>query len=88
MAETLVLDTNIVSYLMKGHPLAEAYRSHLDGKLLAISFMEKRVTRACGVGSPGRGLLGCWAISGCRGGVEVRNAIICHKRFTPAFWGR
>lgn len=36
---TLVLDTNIVSYLMKRHSLAEAYRPHLDGCMLAISFM-------------------------------------------------
>ncbi|HEV2970652.1 MAG TPA: type II toxin-antitoxin system VapC family toxin [Pirellulales bacterium] len=36
---TIVLDTNIVSYLMKGHALAERYRSHLDGKTLAVSFM-------------------------------------------------
>jgi tRNA(fMet)-specific endonuclease VapC len=36
---TRVLDTNIVSYLMKSHSLAEAYRSHLQGNVLAISFM-------------------------------------------------
>ena len=35
----LVLDTNIVSYLMRGHSLAESYRSHLEGNTLAISFM-------------------------------------------------
>ena len=35
----ILLDTNVVSYLMKGHPLADSYRPHLDGKLLAISFM-------------------------------------------------
>jgi tRNA(fMet)-specific endonuclease VapC len=35
----VVLDTNIVSYLMKGHSLAETYRSHLEGNTLAISFM-------------------------------------------------
>ncbi len=35
----IVLDMNVVSYLMKGHPLAVAYRPHLDGKLLAVSFM-------------------------------------------------
>jgi len=37
--ETLVLDTNIVSYLMKGHSLAQSYRQHLEGRTLAISFM-------------------------------------------------
>ncbi|GBE30117.1 ribonuclease VapC1 [bacterium BMS3Bbin04] len=35
----LVLDTNIVSYIMKGDPLAEPYKQHLLGKTLAISFM-------------------------------------------------
>src|SRR5947209_5427862 len=34
-----LLDTNIVSYLMKGHSLAETYRPQLQGYLLAISFM-------------------------------------------------
>lgn len=37
--ETLVLDTNIVSYLMRGHAFGELYRSHLVGKRLAVSFM-------------------------------------------------
>ncbi len=36
---TRVLDTNIVSYLLKGHTLAEVYRPHLEGHVLAISFM-------------------------------------------------
>ena len=36
---TLVLDTNIVSYLMRGHRLAGLYRPHLEGHTLAISFM-------------------------------------------------
>jgi tRNA(fMet)-specific endonuclease VapC len=35
----VILDTNIVSYLMKGSPLAEAYAPHLQGKLQAISFI-------------------------------------------------
>ncbi|MBW3538895.1 MAG: type II toxin-antitoxin system VapC family toxin [Planctomycetes bacterium] len=34
-----VLDTNIVSYLMKSHSLADAYSPHLEGHTLAISFM-------------------------------------------------
>ncbi|MFZ2208146.1 MAG: type II toxin-antitoxin system VapC family toxin [Porticoccaceae bacterium] len=34
-----ILDTNIVSYLMKGGPLAEAYAPHVQGKLLAIAFI-------------------------------------------------
>ncbi len=37
--DALLLDTNIVSYLMKGHSLAERYRGHLEGRTLAISFM-------------------------------------------------
>ena len=36
---TLVLDTNIVSYLMKNHSLSQKYRQHLEGHTLAISFM-------------------------------------------------
>jgi tRNA(fMet)-specific endonuclease VapC len=35
----IILDTNIVSYLMKGGPLAEAYAPHVQGRLLAISFI-------------------------------------------------
>ncbi len=35
----IILDTNIVSYLMKGGPLAKAYVPHVQGKLLAISFI-------------------------------------------------
>lgn len=35
----LILDTNIVSYSMKGHPVAEKYRRHLQGRLLAVTFV-------------------------------------------------
>jgi len=35
----IILDTCIVSYLMKGGPLAEAYAPHTQGRLLAISFI-------------------------------------------------
>ena len=35
----IVLDTNIVSYLMKGAPQAEAYNPHVQGRLLAITFI-------------------------------------------------
>lgn len=35
----IILDTNIVSYLMKGVPLAETYVQHVQGRLLAISFI-------------------------------------------------
>lgn len=35
----IILDTNIVSYLMKGGPQAEAYAPHVQGKLLAIAFI-------------------------------------------------
>jgi tRNA(fMet)-specific endonuclease VapC len=34
-----LIDTNIVSYSMKNHPLALRYRPHLSGYQLAISFM-------------------------------------------------
>jgi len=35
----LLLDTNIVSYLMNRHTFAELYRHHLEGSAVAISFM-------------------------------------------------
>ena len=35
----LVLDTNIVSYLMRGSRVANVYKPHLEGRLLAISFI-------------------------------------------------
>jgi predicted nucleic acid-binding protein len=33
-----LLDTNIVSFLMRSHPLAAAYQPHLTGHTLAVSF--------------------------------------------------
>lgn len=36
---TLLLDTNIVSYQLRGHTLADAYRPLLVGNVLAISFI-------------------------------------------------
>jgi len=38
-AAKIILDTNIVSYPMKGGPLAEAYEPHVQGRLLAIAFV-------------------------------------------------
>lgn len=35
----IILDTNIVSYLMRGGREAKAYAPHVQGKLLAISFI-------------------------------------------------
>jgi tRNA(fMet)-specific endonuclease VapC len=35
----LVVDTDVVSFLFKGDSRAAAYRPHLDGRLLVISFM-------------------------------------------------
>ncbi len=35
----IILDTNIVSYLMRGGPLAKAYAPHVEGQLLAIAFI-------------------------------------------------
>jgi tRNA(fMet)-specific endonuclease VapC len=36
---TLIVDTDVVSFLMKGDTRAELYRPHLQGKTLALSFM-------------------------------------------------
>ena len=38
-AAARLLDTNIVSYVMKGGPLARAYTPHIRGRLLAVSFV-------------------------------------------------
>lgn len=35
----IIIDTNIVSYMMRAGPEAKAYVSHLKGKLIAISFI-------------------------------------------------
>ncbi|MBI3737178.1 type II toxin-antitoxin system VapC family toxin [Candidatus Sumerlaeota bacterium] len=37
--EGRILDTNAVSYIMNGHTNAQAYRPHLEGRELSISFM-------------------------------------------------
>lgn len=37
--DTLILDTNVVSYFMRGGDMAERYRSHVSGKLLAVGFV-------------------------------------------------
>lgn len=34
-----MLDTNIISYVMKGSGIARLYAQHLNGKLLSISFI-------------------------------------------------
>jgi tRNA(fMet)-specific endonuclease VapC len=39
VTEIVIVDTDVVSYLFKGDTRAEAYRKHLRGKTLAISFM-------------------------------------------------
>lgn len=36
---TLLLDTDVFSYLFKNHALADHYRPHVKGHTLAISFM-------------------------------------------------
>lgn len=38
-AAKVLVDTNVVSYMMKGGPLGKAYAPHLQGKLLSISFI-------------------------------------------------
>ena len=35
----VILDTRIVSYIMRGRAEAEAYQPHVQGKLLSISFI-------------------------------------------------
>lgn len=35
----VILDTNVVSYLMRGGSLAEAYAPHLQNRLLVITFV-------------------------------------------------
>ena len=35
----IIIDTNIVSYVMRGSPEANVYIAHLQGKLTAISFV-------------------------------------------------
>jgi len=37
--DTLLLDTNIFSYIHKNDTRAQVYRKHLDGKRLALCFM-------------------------------------------------
>ena len=39
VADQRILDTNIVSYLMRGHTIANHYIKHLQGKLLALAFI-------------------------------------------------
>jgi tRNA(fMet)-specific endonuclease VapC len=39
MSAAVILDTDVVSFLFKGDTRAEAYRIHLRGKTLALSFM-------------------------------------------------
>jgi tRNA(fMet)-specific endonuclease VapC len=36
--EGVLVDTNVVSYLLKGDSRGDLYRVHLDGKLLYVSF--------------------------------------------------
>ena len=38
-APKIIIDTNIVSYVMRGRPEARVYATHLKGKLIAISFV-------------------------------------------------
>ncbi len=37
--KTLLVDTSVVSYLLKDHSLAPLYRERLEGNLLGVSFM-------------------------------------------------
>jgi len=38
-APKVLIDTNLVSYIMRGQAEAQAYAKHLQGNLLAISFV-------------------------------------------------
>ncbi|RLB91989.1 MAG: type II toxin-antitoxin system VapC family toxin [Deltaproteobacteria bacterium] len=35
----VVVDTNIISYLIKNHTVAQQYRPHLENRVLVVSFM-------------------------------------------------
>ena len=39
MSEVIIVDTDVVSFLLKNDTRAQAYRPHLQDKLLAFSFM-------------------------------------------------
>ena len=39
MNTVVLVDTDVVSFLLKGDTRAQAYRPHLQGKTLAVSFM-------------------------------------------------
>lgn len=39
LVRTLLVDTSVVSYLLKNHSLARHYRERLEGNLLGVSFM-------------------------------------------------
>jgi len=39
MSTVVIVDTDVVSFLFKGDTRARAYRPHLQGKTLALSFM-------------------------------------------------
>jgi len=39
MNAAVVVDTDVVSFLLKGDTRAQAYRQHLQGQILALSFM-------------------------------------------------
>ena len=39
MNDFVIVDTDVVSFLLKGDTRAQAYRPHLQNKSLALSFM-------------------------------------------------
>ena len=39
MTTVVIVDTDVVSFLLKGDTRAQLYRPHLEGKTLALSFM-------------------------------------------------
>ena len=45
--ERIVVDTDVISFVFKGHSLAAAYASDLDGKQLVVSFMTVAELKRC-----------------------------------------
>jgi hypothetical protein len=44
--QAVLVDTDVYSYLMRGGKLADTYRPHVEGKLLAISFVTVTLFRS------------------------------------------
>lgn len=65
MASAVVVDTDVVSYLFKSHPVAHEYLPDLENRTPVISFMtlaelDRWVLGANGVMSAGTGSASIW----------------------------